>query len=232
MDIQDMINPIDVTHFDRSTAELEEFLLFCVVVAGKTAATQAKLLHKLLYEYVVVLNKEEKLYAAHIPGDIDQLNSFYDGRFTEDTPFSRIRFLIQRGILKDFIKASKLGQYNKIERAFQELVESDLDLRSCSIEQLEAIHGIGFKTSRFFVVHTRKNQSHAILDTHILKYMRDEMGISDVPKSTPGNRKEYAKLESLFVQHCAEAKRNVAELDLEIWTKYSRSAPPLVTSEV
>ena len=221
-----MIDPTDVTHFNRTDAELEEFLLFCVVVAGKTAATQAKLLHKLLYEFVSVLNEEEKLYVAYLPGDADELNSFYSGRFTEDTPFNRIRFLIQRNILQDFIKGSKLGQYRKIERAFRELVESDLDLRSCSIDQLEKIHGIGFKTSRFFMVHSRKEQPHAILDTHILKYMREEMNVQNAPKSTPGNYKEYARLESLFVAHCRALGRSVAGLDLEIWKRYSRSATP------
>ncbi len=224
-----MIDPTDVTHFNRTKAELEEFLLFCVVVAGKTAATQAKLLHKLLYEFVSVLHEKEKLYVAHLPSDGDTLNSFYSGRFIEDTPFSRIRFLIQRNLLLDFVKASKLGQYRKIERAFRELVEADFDLLSCTIEQLEKIHGIGFKTSRFFIVHTRSDQSHAILDTHILKYMRDELGIPNVPKATPGNYKEYARLEGLFVQHCKSVNRPVAELDLEIWKHYSRSAKPEMT---
>ena len=44
-----MIDPSNVTNPARTPAELEEFLLFCVVVAGKNADQQAqKLLQRFL----------------------------------------------------------------------------------------------------------------------------------------------------------------------------------------
>jgi hypothetical protein len=45
-----MIDPRDVTKFDRTQAELEEYWLFCIVAAGKTAMTQARLLDAYLQE--------------------------------------------------------------------------------------------------------------------------------------------------------------------------------------
>ena len=43
-----MIDPSDVTKYDRTEEELEEWLLFCIVAAGKTAKTQARLLENFL----------------------------------------------------------------------------------------------------------------------------------------------------------------------------------------
>ena len=211
------IDPYNVTCFDRSIEDLELFLLFCIVVAGKTAVTQSRLLSRFLYEMVTAIDAQ---FCAHYDGR----TAAQIGAIDSDTPFARVRFLAQHGILGEFIQASKLGQYSKIERAFNQVVHEGIDLRTCTIEELESIHGIGFKTSRFFLVHKRPDQPYAILDTHILKYMRDEMGLSDIPKSTPGNYKEYARLEKLFVEHCHSLGRSVADLDLAIWTKYSRSA--------
>jgi thermostable 8-oxoguanine DNA glycosylase len=53
--------------------------------------------------------------------------------------------------------------------------------------------------------------------------MRDVMLIPNVPKATPGSYKEYQHLESLFVNHCGQLGRSVADVDLDIWTQYSRS---------
>ena len=43
-----MINPLQITNFNRTEAELEEFLLFAVVVAGKNATIQAQKLEQFL----------------------------------------------------------------------------------------------------------------------------------------------------------------------------------------
>jgi thermostable 8-oxoguanine DNA glycosylase len=212
-----MIEPTNVTCFNRTDAELEEFMLFCIVVAGKNAATQARLLHRFLYEMVTAI--DGKFCARYDGRTVAQI-----GALGSDTPFARIRFLAQHGILGEFVRASKLGQYSKLERSFNQIAHKDIDLRSCTLQELESIHGIGFKTSRFFLVHTRPDQPYAILDTHILKYMRNEMGLANIPKNTPRNYKEYARLEKLFVDHCKSLGRSVADLDLMIWKKYSRSA--------
>ena len=37
-----MVNPYDITNYNRTQNELQEFLLFTIVVAGKTAYIQAQ----------------------------------------------------------------------------------------------------------------------------------------------------------------------------------------------
>lgn len=93
------------------------------------------------------------------------------------------------------------------------------EIRNYTVEDLEQIHGVGMKTSRFFVVHSRPDQRYTILDTHILKWL-GKQGYN-VPKSTPP-RKRYLELEKTFLDECDKRNRNPAELDLEIWNEYSK----------
>ena len=184
-----MVDPSDVTKYDRNKGELEEFLLFCIVVAGKTAKTQAKKLEKFL--------------------------SLAD---IGNTPFDKVRRMMVLGELEENLRKVGMGQYSKLVRSLSEIVR--VEPQTCMIEDLEAITGIGPKTARFFLLHSRKDQKIAVLDTHILKWMRDELGLN-VPKSTP-SKKKYLELEKIFISHCELYSKDIAELDLEIWNKYSR----------
>ncbi len=190
-----LIDPTQVTKFDRTEEELELFLMFCCVVAGKTATTQAKALEKFLL-------------------------SLPKGQPT-DGPFNRLeRAGVHTQSFADLLKASKLGQYTKLRQCFIEL-KSFLrwSLTNCTVEELEAIHGIGPKTARFFLLHSRKDQKLAVLDTHILHYLRDQ-GITDAPKSTPG-KVLYSRLEQQFIALAESQNKTIADLDLEIWRLYS-----------
>lgn len=184
-----MINARDITNFNRSKEELEELLLFCIIVAGKTASIQSKKLELFL--------KNDLLNLA---------------------PFELIRYYLKQGILLSKIQEAKLGQYTKINKAFSEVI--NLDVFKCTIQELESITGIGPKTARFYLLHSRKNQSIAVLDTHILKWLNHELGLV-VPKATP-NGKKYFELEQQFLNYCQLHDKNPATLDLEIWNKYSR----------
>jgi thermostable 8-oxoguanine DNA glycosylase len=175
--------------FDRTVEELECFLLFCIVVAGKKASVQVKM-----------------------------LESFLEG---SNTPFEFIRQLDRENKLLEKIQISRLGQYTRLHRCFQELVNSNLDLSTCSVEDLENIHGVGSKTSRFFVVCNRQNARHAVLDTYILRFMRDVLCIN-TQKTTP-NGSEYARLEKKYLSLVDHLNINPAEFDLAIWKSYSQS---------
>lgn len=178
-----MIDPNQVTNFNRTSAELQEFILFCSVVAGKSARQQA---HK--------------------------LNWFLDTGTGE--PFEKI----ERMDLMQRLKESKLGQYNRLHTVFQEIVY--LDLAHCTVEELEAIPGIGKKTSRFFLLHSRPNQNLAVLDTHILAWMKS-IGYKNIPKATPtGNR--YRIIEQWFLNEAKKRKMTPADLDLQIWKERSK----------
>lgn len=186
------VDPSEVICFDRSDDDLELFWLFCLVVAGKTAKTQARLLDNFL---------------TNIPSQ-------------SSSPFNRVLFAKAHGTLLDDIKASRLGQYNRLHKAFAQSLK--LNLRTCTVDDLEGVYGVGPKTARMFLMFTRPNQRFAALDTHVLKYLASR-GL-DVPKATPSAGPRYRALEEQFVAFADEAGKPVADFDLEIWKHYSGNA--------
>lgn len=184
-----MIDPTDVIKYDRTQSELEEWWLFSVLVAGKTAATQARLLDGFLSE-----NGQAK-----------------------DTPFDVVRRLVAMGTLEYRMREARLGQYTRLARCFAESLI--LDLQHAPLESLEAVHGVGPKTARMFVMHSRPNQRVAALDTHILKHL-GEHG-HKVPKSTPTGAK-YRELELVFLELADKEGQSPSEYDLTIWKRYAR----------
>jgi thermostable 8-oxoguanine DNA glycosylase len=70
---------------------------------------------------------------------------------------------------------------------------------------------------------TRPNVRHAVIDVHLLKFLSNYLGEYNIPASTPGNKKEYARLEKLYLDYVDEVGANPAELDLAIWKIYARN---------
>lgn len=183
-----LVDPSDFTDFNRSDEELQVAWLFALSVAGKTARTQARL-----------------------------LEGFLDSLEAPGSPFDRITWAVVTETLDSHLRASRLGQYNRLNRAFRESLS--LDLRTCTLDELEAIHGVGPKTARLFLMHTRPGMRYAAIDTHVLKLLR-ENGY-DAPKATPTGRK-YRELEQAFLKLADEAGMSPADYDLATWVRYSR----------
>lgn len=186
-----MIDPTDVTKFDRTDAELEEFWLFCICVAGKTAVQMAEKLDTFL--------NASRLYKS-------------------SSPFQVIRELIADDDLEDMLKLTKMGQYTKLVKAFTQSLA--LNLRTATVADFEAIDGVGAKTARYFLLHTRANQRIACLDTHVVRHMRD-LGLTE-QKGTPPSGPKYKALEEQFLALADAAKMSPADFDLMIWNKYAR----------
>jgi thermostable 8-oxoguanine DNA glycosylase len=184
-----MIKPTAITDFNRSDYELQEFLLFCVCVAGKSSEQQAKKLD---------------LFLIGLIGEL---------------PFNKIINANMIGHLVDALTQVKMGQYTRISKAFIAIAYSQLDLKTCTVEQLEAIPGIGPKTARFFLLHSRPNQEYAVLDTHILSWMRARGW--KAPKATPC-QPLYGKLEVAFLAECVYSGLSPATLDLMVWKARSQ----------
>lgn len=189
-----MIDPSDVTKYDRTEAELEEWLLFCIVAAGKTAKTQARLLE----------------------GFLTSLRENYGSDIT--TPFQLIYNADSVGCLRSEIEKSRLGQYNRLEKSFRKTTDFIGKMKTITRDELETIPGVGPKTSRFYLLHSRPGLQMAVLDTHILHYMRDN-GLTTLT-ITP-DKKKYDSIEQIFLNHAKTINKTVADLDLEIWKKYS-----------
>lgn len=190
------IIPTKITDYSRTDAELQAFWLFCIFVAGKNADHAGRCVAK-------VLAKVGRPDAWGI---------------THETPFALLNHLGETGI-HNLLLVHRVGQYTRVTRAILESLH--LDLRTASIEDLEKVFGVGPKTARFFVLHSRAGACVAVLDTHILRWLR-EHDVEDAPKSTP-NRKHYARFEATwltlypFYFPCCTP----AEADLLIWCQYS-----------
>lgn len=115
------------------------------------------------------------------------------------------------------MKSHGIGCYNAKAKTFLCLVRKDFNLKTCTLEDLESIPGIGPKTARCFLIHSRPNQQYAGLDTHVLKFLRDKG--HEVPKATPTGKK-YVELEKIFLKYVAESGMSVADFDLLIWNDY------------
>jgi endonuclease III len=134
-------------------------------------------------------------------------------------PFDYLKALGESGI-ENALREIKIGQYTRLVKAIWQSL--DIDLTNCTLNDLTNIHGVGPKTARFFLLHSRKDCDCAVLDTHILAWMKDN-GVEDAPKVTPQNQKLYLKLEEQFIKlaHKIFPTQSIAEIDLFLWTKQS-----------
>jgi hypothetical protein len=199
-----MIDPSNVTHTARTDAELEEFLLFCVSVAGKNADQQAA-----------------------------KLERFLGGR----KPFAFVRASEKEGTLEERLREVRLGKYSLLARSFRELAHSGINLGACAWEDLTQFPGIGIKTAKFFILHSRAGAMHGVLDTHVLGWMRDHWApggrrAAAVPRHSPQDPHHYRFWETVYfgmvsARHHGRAAVDWARFDLDLW-KERRSAPPPV----
>jgi len=192
-----MIDPSNVTDTARTPAALEEFLLFCIVVAGKNAYQQAA-----------------------------KLEGFLRGR----SPFAFIRQCVGDGSLARRLREVRLGKYTLLGRSFRRLAESGVDLGSCPWGELTRFPGIGIKTAKFFVLHSRPGEMHGVLDTHVLSWMREHWSPGRrrppaVPRHSPQDRAAYRFWEAVYFGMVAERHHRPsgprpvdwARFDLELW---------------
>ena len=186
-----MVDPANITNYNLTTKELEEYILFWVCAAGKNGTVSARLLHNVLTE----------------------LDAYSLG------PFNVLKKLKPLQ-LSEILRRNGIGCYNQKAKTILELASSNIDLKTCTAEELETIYGIGMKTSRCFIIHSRKNSNYAGLDTHMLKNLRAN-NITDVPVSTPTNKKLYKQLELEVLRLANENDLLPANYDLMIWNKYS-----------
>lgn len=133
------------------------------------------------------------------------------------SPFDKIREAVRTGKLLAILKESGLGMYNKLDRCYRESLY--LDLRNDPLERFEAIHGVGPKTARMFLMHSRKRQRYAALDVHILKHLRAN-GV-DAPKLTPSAGATYLRLEQAFIRLARKAGMSPAKYDQHVWNLYA-----------
>ncbi len=192
-----MIDPEKVTNYEQTDRQLEEFILFWVCAAGKNGRTAARCLDGLLNDI-----------GGHDIGPFNAIKiwGYYEHPETlEGWP--------------EMLRDNGIGCYNSKSKTMFQLALSGLNLHTCTPSDLESIHGIGPKTARCFILHSRKDAQVAGLDTHMLKHLR-ALGYDDVPKSTPTGKK-YLTNQDRVLSLAKKAGMTPAEFDLWVWTKYS-----------
>mgnify|MGYP003134565574 CR=1 FL=1 len=187
------INPHAVTDYNRSVDALACFALFCVAVAGKAS----------------------KVQSPKVAAFISALRA--DLGVSHWNALSMVA-AISDADLRARLEAVKLGQYTRITRTYRALAGLGDDLSGVSLEALQA--ACGLKTSRFFLLHSRPDVRVAVLDTHILAWLREQGHAA--PKSTPQSPKSYARLESVFLRLCDEKGLSPAAFDLAIWSSRAK----------
>jgi len=194
-----MIDPKKVTDYNRNEWQLQEFLLYCICVAGKKSEIESPKVRKFCM----------------------------DGRMGFGLlPFDLIRKLlkissVEEDGLKQHLKKYKISPYEQRYNSFKDVVNLlPNDLSEVTLDQLMEVRGISTKTSRFFLTHSREDFDEPVLDTHILRFLKD-VGHTDIPTSTPQNPEVYAKVAELFRRWANFEGMSVTDFDLHIWTKYS-----------
>jgi endonuclease III len=129
-------------------------------------------------------------------------------------PFDQIR---KWSDIRVHCEIAKTGNYGKLARCLQELIDSSLDLRTCDPAALEQIHGIGPKTSRFFIMWTREEADYSALDVHVLRWLQG-LGYK-VPDNTPQSLKLYGKIEQWFLAEAEKRGVTARVLDHAIWVE-------------
>jgi thermostable 8-oxoguanine DNA glycosylase len=187
-----MVNPeVEITKYDRPKTELQEWLIFSILVANKPAKRTALVTDQLL---------------KSLPGG---------------TPFNRLRMAIIQKRLRGALMRARTGQYKRIYRALKNVVGDavfgPMDPATVSLDRLE--EAVGPKTARFFLLSTRAGVRAAALDTHVLKFLRSQG--YEVPKATPSKGKKYREIEQWFLQEADKRGMTPANLDAEVWASYA-----------
>jgi hypothetical protein len=186
-----MVDPYDLTKpWDK--VRLQEWFIFGVCVPGKNAGQTAKKVELLLDDMRVQ-------YDDHMIG--------YPLMFTHFAPFESIETAIKRGKLGWYLRKHRLGQYKRINKALRGMIK--VDPATVTLEELEAIHGVGAKTARMLLLYTRPDQEMIPLDTHI-------------PKTTPPPGRKYRELEAAFIAEGKKRGLSAKEWDTKVWQQYAK----------
>jgi thermostable 8-oxoguanine DNA glycosylase len=183
-----MIDPKNIP--DNMTLEQrQEFALFAIAVAGHNALATARSLGTAL--------------------------SMMFHRCESNEPFIAVQQYSMEEIAS-ILSWCGIGCHKSKARSFHEIARSSLNLYTCTPEEMETIYGIGPKTSRFFIMYSRPEETneYAVFDVHVLRWM-NQNGIP-APASTPASAR-YRQLEQAFLQAARERGVSARALDEQIW---------------
>lgn len=203
------INPKEITDLNRTKAQKEKFLLFCVLCAGKSSDVMAEKLEQLL----------EPVNSSGPAGPCARFE-------LKATPLEYLINLLRNGRLREVLEKHKIGKYNLLTKFVESLLEVRIfPTAEWKREALVTIPGISYKTASLYRMHCFGDKI-ACLDTHVLRWLRNE-GFKGVPKASPSNWDIYRHWENVFLGECYKREVEPNHFDLDLWkqaTKKSQSA--------
>lgn len=162
-------------------------------------------LFRFLFFSVAVAGKTAKQVAIKV-------NSFF-----KDVPDARwyLGYLLGRRELVGALEAQRMGKYRCIAGFVEDYIFQAPDLTTCTVEDLEKLRGVGPKTARMFLLHSRPNQRFAVLDTHVLKFLKEMFPSRAhlIPKATPTGKK-YKQIEALWFEYIQHVEDCVSVSDV------------------
>lgn len=184
-----MIDPFNLRPPIRGRRQ-QEWVIFAVCVAGRKAT----------------------MVAAKVDAFLKLLRRWYGWA----DPFELLHRAAREYRVREALEEVRMGQYTRIARALYDL---SIGLRSgdgrVTDVLLRGVRGVGFKTRRMILLYNNPKLRCAVLDTHVLKFLR-LLG-HDVPKSTPSNGSTYRRLEQIFLFEADRRGMTSLELDTAIW---------------
>ena len=221
-----MIDPNKITDYKRNDRDLQEFLFFCIAVAGKRSAPTARKVQNLT-DHISEMFVENPYYEKYRPdtGIIHYLVGI------NDYADSGIELLREFGFGKYSQWEGFVDWWKDMLIYMDGACISDW-LREASVLDLEKIPAIGRKTSRFFKLHSDPEAECVPLDTHILKFLKsryDAYGGGQgfrIPKTTPQSKYDYCSLERIALEYMKDYKvqnklETLAQADQAIWSSYA-----------
>lgn len=125
----------------------------------------------------------------------------------------RLRFFIKKG---EYIIKTIENIYLK-NKTITEILYQDNCVEKTRKAIIEYSYGIGPKQASMFLRNIGYHYDFAILDKHIIDYMRI-MGINSAISNKFSNLSSYLRIEKKLKKYAAEHNLNLFHLDIAIWT--------------
>lgn len=208
------VDPYHLNRWGYNTDVRQQCVLYCLASPGKQAWTTARSVW---------------LFLARNPGDtpFQKVIARTEG-FDPNHPVRQNKTV---GVLADELSRCGFGDYNALAASWAYAarnVNVD-DPKSLSVANLVRIPRCNAKTARLIVENlvpceqrVEEDRRIAILDVHILRWLREVMGFKDCPETAPQSDKQYRHWETIWNQLRDEGKTGD---DLTQWRGLA-SRPP------
>lgn len=198
------INPKEITDLNRTKAQKEKFLLFCVLCAGKSSDVMAEKLEQLL----------------------EPVNSGPPRFELKATPLDYLVNLLRNGRLREVLEKHKIGKYKLLTDFVTYLrdwpIRAALTVTEQDRSTLVHAPGISYKTASLYRMHCFGDRI-ACLDTHVLRWLRVQ-GFKGVPKASPSNWDVYRHWENVFLGECYKREVEPNHFDLDLWKQATKKS--------